>query len=110
MRWKHIGETSTLEGHKMYYSGRDDRHEQGVGFLIHKNAVNYIMNCNAVSDRLITIRLRSSPFNITIIQAYAPTSDYDDAEIEDFYERLQVVIDGIQKRTSLWYKGTGTPR
>ena len=55
------------------------------------------MGCRPVSSRLITIRLRAAPFNITIIQAYAPTSDYDDNKIEEFYDQLQNVIDQTPK-------------
>jgi hypothetical protein len=73
VRWKNFGETTTLEGHKLYFSGREDKHEHGVGFLVHKDSVNTVMGCRPVSSRLITIRLRATPFNITIIQAYAPT-------------------------------------
>ena len=51
------------------------------------------MGYRPVSSRLITIRLRAVPFNITIVQAYAPTSDYDDNEIKEFYDQLQNVID-----------------
>ena len=68
---------------KALWSMLEDIHEHGVGFLIHKNTVNAIMGCWPVSSRLITIRLKASPFNITIIQAYAPTTDYDDDDIED---------------------------
>ena len=49
----------------------------------------------------MTIRLRATPFNITIIQAYAPTSDYDDADVEDFYEQLQEVLDQTPKKDIL---------
>ena len=55
------------------------------------------MGCRPVSSRLITIRLRAVPFNITIVQAYAPTSDYNDNEIEEFYDQLQNVIDQTLK-------------
>jgi hypothetical protein len=49
------------------------------------------MGCRPVSSRLITIRLKATPFNITIIQVYAPTSDYDDNQVEEFYNQLQEV-------------------
>ena len=39
MRWKNIGETFTQEGHKLFYSGRHDKHQQGVGFLIHQKTL-----------------------------------------------------------------------
>ena len=79
VRGKNFGEASAPEGHKLSFSGREDRHEHGVGLLIYKDTVNAIMGCR--------------PFNITIIQAYAPTTDYNDDDIEDFYEQLQEVID-----------------
>ena len=82
------GEKSTQEGHQLYWSGLEDTYEQGVAFIVHKNTVNCVMNCCPVSSRLITIRLRANPFNITIIQAYAPTSNYSDDDVEYFYEEL----------------------
>ncbi len=54
--------------------------------------------CQPISSRLISLRLRSSPFNITIIQAYAPTSDYNDEEIENFYEQLQEITDKVHRK------------
>ena len=72
VRWKNFRKISTPEGHKLYFSGSEDRHEHGVGFIIHKDTVNAIMGCRPVSSQLITIHLKASPFNITIIQAYAP--------------------------------------
>ena len=59
------------------------------------------MGCRPVSSRLITIRLRASPFNITIIQAYAPTSDYDDDAVEVFYDHLQEILDQSPKKDIL---------
>ena len=56
------------------------------------------MGYHPVSSRLITIRLRAVPFNITIVQAYAPTSNYDDNKIEEFYFQLQNVIDQTPKK------------
>ena len=76
MRWKNFGETTIEEGHKAFFSGKGDKHEQGVGFLVYKDIVNTVIRCPPVSRRLITICLRAVPFNITIVQAYAPASDY----------------------------------
>ena len=100
MRLKNFGET-TEEGHKVFFSGKEDKDEHGVGFLIHKDIVNTVMGCCPVSSRLITIRLRTVPFNITIAQAYAPISDYDDNKIEEFHEQLQNVIDQTPKKDIL---------
>ena len=82
MRWKNFGETTTEEGQKVFFSGKQDKDKHGFGFLVHKDIVNTVTGCGPVSSRLITVRLRETPFNITIVQAYAPTSDEDDNKIE----------------------------
>ena len=73
MRWKNFGETTTGEGHKVFFSGKEDKHDHGVGFLVHKDIVSTLMGCCPVSSRLITIGLRAVLFNIIVVQAYAPT-------------------------------------
>ena len=45
MTWKGMGETATHKGHKNYFSARDDRHEEGVGILVHKNTLSAVMGC-----------------------------------------------------------------
>ena len=82
MRWMNFGETTAEEGHKVFFSGKEVKHKHGVGILVHKDIMNIAIGCRPVSTSwLITIRLRAVPFNITIVQAYAPASDYDDNEI-----------------------------
>ena len=54
VQWKNFGEMSFPEGHKLFFSGSEDRHEHGVGFLIHKDTVNAIVGCRPVSSQLIT--------------------------------------------------------
>ena len=93
MRWKTSGEIPTDGGHRVYFSGKEDKHEQGVGFLMHKGIVKSVIGCRTISSRLMTVRLRASPFNITIIQVYAPTSSYDDSEVDEFYRELQSLVD-----------------
>ena len=63
------------------------------------------MGCRPVSSRLITIRLRAVPFNITIVQGYAQTSDYDDNEREEIYVQLRNVIDQTPKKDILVVQG-----
>ena len=85
MRWKGMEETTTHKGHKICFSGRDDRHEEGMGFLVHKNTIGAVMGCRPVSSRLITICLWASLFNFTIVQVYVPTTTHSVEEIEDLY-------------------------
>ena len=105
MRWKNFGEMSTDEGHKVYFSGEEGKHEYGVGFLVHKDLVGAVLGCQPVSSRLISIRLRAAPFNITIIQVYAPTSSHDDSEVDHFYQKLQETIDQTPKKDILVVQG-----
>ena len=105
LRWTNFGKTTTEEGHKVFFNGKENNHEHGAGFLVHKDIVNTVMGYRLVSSRLITIRLRAVPFNITIVQAYAPTSQYDDSEIEEFYDQLQNVIDRTPKKGILVVQG-----
>ena len=88
----------TIEISKM--STVDDRHEHGVGFLIHTDTECH----HGMPTSLQPTHYRSS-FNITIIQAYAPTIDYDDDDIEDFYDQLQEVIDQAPKKDILVVQG-----
>ena len=105
MRWKNFGETTTEEGHKVFCRGKEDKHEHGVRFLVHKDITNAVLGCRPVSSRLMTICLRGVPFSITGVQAYAPLSDYDDKEIEEFCDQLQNVIDRTLKKDILVVKG-----
>ena len=82
-----FGETTTQEGQKVFFSGKEDKHEHGAGFLVHKDVMNTVMGCRQLSSRLITIHRRAVPFNITLVQAYFPTLDYDDNEVEEFLEQ-----------------------
>ena len=63
------------------------------------------MNCCPISSRLITIRLRVSTFNIIIIQAYAPISNYSDDDVDYFYEELQQVLDKTPTKDILVVQG-----
>ena len=95
VRWKDFGETTTEEGQKIYYSGKENKHEHGVGFLIHKTIVGSVLGCRPISSRIISLRLRASPFNI-IVQVYAPS--YDDNKVETFYDQLQEILDETPKK------------
>ena len=107
MRWKNFGEMSTDDGHKVYFSGEEGKHEYEIGFLVHKEVVGAVLGCQPVSSRLISIRLRAAPFKITIIQVYAPTSGHDDSEVDHFYQQLQETIDQTPKKDILVVQGIG---
>ena len=101
MRWKNFGDMSTDDGHKFYFCGEVDSHQYGVGFFVHKDVVDAVLECRPVSRRMISIRLRADPFDITIIQVYASTSRHDDSEVHHFYQQLQETIDQTPKKEIL---------
>lgn len=69
----------------------------GVGFLINKTVKGSVFEYRPISSRLISIRLKAYPFNITIIEVYASTHDHDDEEVEEFYTQLQNIINMVSK-------------
>ena len=56
--------------------------------MVNKTVQNAVLGCNLKNDRMISVRFQDKPFNITVIQVYAPTSNAEEAEAERFYEDL----------------------
>ena len=56
--------------------------------MVKKRVRNVVLGCNIKNDRMISVRFKGKPFNITVIQAYGPTSNAEEAEVEWFYEDL----------------------
>ena len=54
--------------------------------MVNKRVQNAVLGCNLKNDRMISLRFKDKPFNIIVIQAYAPTSNTEEAEVEGFYE------------------------
>ena len=67
-----------------------------------KTVRNAILGCNLKNDRMISVRLQGKPFNITVIQVYAPTSNAEKAEVERFYEDLQDLLELTPKKDVLF--------
>ena len=61
--------------------------------MVNKRVQNAVLGCNLKTDRMISVRFQGKPFNITVIQVYAPTSNAEEAEVEWFYEDLQDLLE-----------------
>jgi len=109
-RWTGTGDFGTEGGHHVWYSGTDNKHEQGVAFIVHKRWLTAVLDCWPVSSRIISIRLAASPFNVTIIQVYAPTSACEEDRIEEFYHDLEQVIKVTPKKDILIVQGDWNAR
>ena len=74
--------------------------------MVNKRVQNAVLGCNLKNDRMISVHFQGKPFNITVIQAYAPTSNAEEAEVEWFYEDLQDLLELTpQKRCPFYYRG-----
>jgi len=93
MRWPNSGNFVSEDVTVLYSGG--DRHERGVGVLISKEAAKSMISWEPVSDRIMTLRLRTRFTCATIIQAYAPTDGAPDMDKDIFYNQLGAVMDSI---------------
>ena len=82
-----MGESNS-DDHYIYYCGQKSLLRNGVTIMINKRVCNGVLGCNLKNDRMISVRFQGKPFNITVIQAYALTSNAEEAEVEWFYEDL----------------------
>ena len=74
------------DDHYTYYCGQESLRRNGVALIINKSVRNAALGCNLKNDRMISIHFQGKPFNITVNQAYAPTSNAEEAEVEWFYK------------------------
>ena len=105
IRWTGISEMVTDEGHKLWYSCEDSKHQHGVGFIVNKDRTRSVISSMPASSRIITICISALPKNLTIVQVYAPTQDYDDDAVEEFYNELQETIKNTPKKDLLVITG-----
>ena len=88
LKWTRMGEFNS-EDHYIYYFGQNLSEETGVALTVNKRIRSAVLGCNVKTDRMISVHFQGKPFNITVIQVYALTSDDEEAEVERFYEDLQ---------------------
>ena len=87
LKWTEMGEFNS-DDHYIYYHRQESLRRNGVAITVNKSVRNAVLGCNLKNDRMISVHFQGKPFNITVIQAYAPTSNAEEAEVERFYEDL----------------------
>ena len=87
LKWTRMGKTNS-DGHFIYYCREESLRRNGVAFTVKKRVQNAVLGCNLKNDRMISARFQGKPFNITVIQLDAATTDAEEAEVEQFYEDL----------------------
>ena len=88
LRWTGMGEFNSDE-HYIYYCRQESLRRNGVAIMVNKRVQNAVLGSNLKNDRMISVHFQGKPFNITVIQVYAPTSNAEEAEVERFYEDPQ---------------------
>ena len=103
LKWTGMGEFNS-DDHYIYLCGQESLEE-----ILRRNGVAIIVNkspkCNLKKDRMISVHFQSKPFNITVMQVYAPTSNAEEAEAERFYEDLQDLLELTTRKDVLFITG-----
>ena len=85
LKWTEMGQFNS-DDHYIYYGGQESLRRNGVAIMVNKRVQNAVTGCNLKNYRMISVRFEGKPFNITVIQIYAPTSNGEEAEVKRFYE------------------------
>ena len=104
LKWTGMGEFNS-DDHYIYYCGQESLRRNRIVIIVNKRVQNAILGCKLKNDRMISVCFQGKPFNIMVIQAYAPTSDAEEAEDEWFYEDLQDLLELTPKKDFLFIIG-----
>ena len=104
LKWTGMGEFN-LDDHYIYYCGQESLRRNRVALTVNKRVQNAVLGCNLKNNRMILVRFHTKPFNITVIQVYAPTSNAEEAQVERFYEDLQYLLELTPKKDVLFIIG-----
>ena len=101
LKWTGMGEFNS-DDHCIYYCGQGSLRKNGVAIIVNKRVQNIVLGCNLKNNRRISVHFQGKPFNITVIQVYAPTSNAEEAEAEWFHEDLQDILELTPKKDVLF--------
>ena len=104
LKWTGMGEFNS-DDHYIYYCRQESLRRNEVAILVNKRVRNAVVGCNLKSDRMISVHFQGKPFNITVVQVYAPISNAEEAEVERFYEDLQDLLELTPQKDVLFIIG-----
>ena len=102
LRWTGMGEFDS-DDYDIYYCGQESLRRNGVAIMVNKRVRNAVLGCNLKNDRMISVCFQGKPFNIKVIQVYAPTSNNEEGE--QFYEDLQDLLELTPQKDVLFIIG-----
>ena len=97
LKWTGMGEFNS-DDHYIYYCGQESLRRNGAAIMANKRVRNAVLGCNLKNDRMISVLFQGKPFNITVIQVYAPTYNAEEAEVKQFYKDLQDLLELTLKK------------
>ena len=100
LKWTGMGEFNS-DDHYIYYCGQESLRRNGVAIVVNR-VRNAVLGCNLKNDRMNSVHFQGKPFNITVIQDYAPTTNAEEAEVERFYEDLQDLLELTPRKDVLF--------
>ena len=100
LNWTGMDEFNS-DDHYIYYCGQESLSRNGVALIINKRIWNAVLGYSLKNDRMISVHFQGKPFNITVIQVYAPSSNAEEAEIERLYEDLQDLLEEMWQKPVL---------
>ena len=101
LKWTGMGEFNS-DDHYIYYGGQESLRINGVAIMVNKTVQNAVTGCNLKNYGMISVRFEGKPFNITVVQVYAPISNDEEAEVEWFYEDRQQLLELTPKKDVLY--------
>ena len=104
LKWTGMGEFNS-DDHYVYYCGQESLRRNGVAIMVNKRVQNAVLGCNLKNDRIISVHFQGKPFNFTVIQAYAPASNTEEADVKQFYKDAQDLLELTPKKRCPFHYG-----
>ena len=104
LKWTETDEFNS-DDHFIYYCGQKYLRRNGVAIIVNKRVRNEVFGCNVKNDKMISVHFQGKSFNITVIQVCVPSSNAEEAEVEQFYEDPQNLLELTPKKDVLFIIG-----
>ena len=104
LKWTGMGEFNS-DDHYIYYCGQESLRRNGVAIKVNKRVRNAVLGYNLKNEGMISVRFQGKSFNIMVIQVYAPTTNAEEAEVEQFFDDLQDLLELTPKKDDLFIIG-----
>ena len=104
LRWTGMAEFNS-DDHYIYYCGQESLRRNEVAIIVNKRVRNAVLRCNLKNDKMISVCFQGKPFSIMVMQVYVLARNAEEAEVEQFYEDLQDLLELTPKKDVLFITG-----